>query len=1061
MELREYQKIIAQKIDRLFKGIGREERSFVGVKLPTGGGKSFIFMDQLIKFSEEYNKENPPKGDCISEVPVKYYAPLKDILTQTKINVVKYILIDEYVKKVKSEKKINEIGIEDVKSAIDMISERMLDKTGTKGRNREITKKIIDYMYSEKIESGKEPEKILREILTAELYLMTDNIEKLVESEFPNLEFICYQNLKDRESREQEFKESELSEQDLKELGLSEQNSKKDPVLIVWDEAHKAGAKEWIKKLKYIVKLFKNTKFLAITATPERDVDGIDPIEEFAKLFGYTVSELREKEYLASDMSLVTALNKKLVVKPEVINFDCMLDETIEYQNVKELVDRLRKKVENDSKKLEERQRKAIREGKKNIPEESKSEKNNYTRYLEVLLDFCQMCKLSGKLDFVKAHLSADNPKDMELLNFLNKPELSKNQMYLEYLKEKIDEIDNVEAEIHKEYQEWKSKKVKSIIDEVLQKREYLTHGKYICFVPTSNDANKTKGIMEKYKELMMGLLNLSDEQVLLTHSNTKVISSKQDEENSKRFMMNEESKDSIQVMVAMNKYTEGMHVDGIVAEFMCRQLLNNTSKTKNKEKDDPRITFLQMIGRCIYSIEPNEEITEVPVIFDIACNFMRYNDKLNNIFKLSANQEKFKEIYDKIVPKKTKTDIESVIDILQVLSNNEIDISSIDSKTTWSEFKKNIPKDKLNDVLDGIYYLTDIRITDDYKIGTKLISARKAFWHEETENKVSKGVKKYYNTATDKFFKTQTFEKLQRIGFFKDLEQNRDRTKVNEHGFVTGNCAELDGECQGLNIYSGNRYTLPNQIYGIPSFDVNGFSKRGVNIITSVRYNRYFFSYDPKTGEWTNLFTGKDEDLLGFDHNGNRVNPNCDMEFDQYGFNKDGIHIDTHCMYNKEGMCRKEIEVSERPEGHFPIRDILMGEYLPDVPEPRRSFEIEKKLIEWIVLFNSYSPIKRSEWYKAVIIENYEKKFGKNLSKEVLYRCKEYQESMAIINEEFIEISQDLDDEIRENDSKIERKKDEKQNAKSKRGKRNSEVSKKPQTNQASTDDESPGDDR
>ena len=291
-----------------------------------------------------------------------------------------------------------------------------------------------------------------------------------------------------------------------------------------------------------------------------------------------------------------------------------------------------------------------------------------------------------------------------------------------------------------------------------------------------------------------------------------------------------------------------------------------------------------------------------------------------------------------------------------------------------------------------------------------------------------------YYNTATDKFFKTQTFEKLQRIGFFKDLEQNRDKTKVNEHGFVTGNCAELDGECQGLNR---------------------------VNIITSVRYNRYFFSYDPKTGEWTNLFTGKDEDLLGFDHNGNRVNPNCDMEFDQYGFNKDGIHIDTHCMYNKEGMCREKIKVSERPEGYFPIRDILMGEYLPDVPEPRRSFEIEKKLIEWIVLFNSYSPIKRSEWYKAVIIENYEKKFGKNLSKEVLYRCKEYQESMAIINEEFIEISQDLDDEIRENDSKIERKKDEKQNAKSKRGKRNSEVSKKPQTNQASTDDESPGDDR
>ena len=35
MGLREYQKVIAEKIDRLFKGIGRDERSFVGVKLPS------------------------------------------------------------------------------------------------------------------------------------------------------------------------------------------------------------------------------------------------------------------------------------------------------------------------------------------------------------------------------------------------------------------------------------------------------------------------------------------------------------------------------------------------------------------------------------------------------------------------------------------------------------------------------------------------------------------------------------------------------------------------------------------------------------------------------------------------------------------------------------------------------------------------------------------------------------------------------------------------------------------------------------------------------------------
>ena len=97
MGLREYQKVIAEKIDRLFKGIGREERSFVGVKLPTGGGKTFIFMDQFVKFYEEYNKENPNEdNDCISRISVKYYSPLTGINLQTQIKISKYIILEEY-----------------------------------------------------------------------------------------------------------------------------------------------------------------------------------------------------------------------------------------------------------------------------------------------------------------------------------------------------------------------------------------------------------------------------------------------------------------------------------------------------------------------------------------------------------------------------------------------------------------------------------------------------------------------------------------------------------------------------------------------------------------------------------------------------------------------------------------------------------------------------------------------------------------------------------------------------------------------------------------------------
>lgn len=1002
MELREYQKEIARKIDELYNGIGREERNFVGVKLPTGGGKSFIFMDQLIKFSQKYNEENPPKN-CISEVPIKYYAPLNGINLQTQINVAKYIILEEYIKMFKSNNKISEIKNEDIKKAFDILSERMLDKAGKKGKKREQLKERINRAYSRRIKEGKKPEETLRRILTDTLFLIND-VEKIVKGEFPNLEFACYQ------------KKEKI-------------NPNADTRLVVFDEAHRTGAKEWGKNAKEMMQKLIKAKFLAITATPERDVDGKDPMEEFAILSEYSVSELRKRKYLAADMNLVTTLNQYLVVKPEVVTFDCMLDETIEYDKVKKLLDNLKEKVENDRKKHEERQRKAIKQNKK-IPDQTAKEKENYSKYLEVLLNFCNMCKLSGKLDFIKLHLSSDNPKDMELLKFIDKPEFDKNQINLEYLKEKIDEIDDENSEIHKEYKKWKMQKVKIIIEEVLKSRGYLNHGKYVCFTPLSDDTSKTKSIMEEHKKLMEYLLGLSDDDVLITHSNTEVISKKQDEENLKEFMIEREPDSPIQVMVAMKKFDEGLHVDGVVAEFMCRQIDETTNKRGKNGDEDPKTSFLQQLGRCIYSIDPNEEITELPFVFDLACNFMRYNERLNNMFIISDNQKKFRELYHKCIPKKIKPDIETVIDILQVLSENEIDISTIDSKTTWEEFEKNIPQEKLNEILDEIYFLTEMRIKPDYKIGNKLVSARNAFWHIETKNKTSGGIKKYYNASTDKIFKTQTFEKLQRIGFFKDMEKSPDFSKIDRYGFVIGDCANLDEGGFGLNIYTGSRYTAPNEQIGIPGFDINGFSKKGIHVKTAIRYNENFFSYNPKTGEWTNLFTGKDEDLLGFDHSGVRVNFDTDLEFDQYGFNRDGIHRDTHCRYNKEGLSRREIGISKRPEQAFPIRDILMGKYLLNVHEPERSDEIEKKLIEWTVLYRNYGAIKRSNWYKAVIEENYEKKFGKKLSKEVLDRCKECQKSMKLLNEELLEMSQDLDEEIRENSAEISRKEDEKQSA-------------------------------
>ena len=71
IKLRPYQKIATEKTDEIF-----EENRFASVILPTGGGKSFVALDQLMKHKEE---------------KILYLAPQNEILEQMKDYIIKYI----------------------------------------------------------------------------------------------------------------------------------------------------------------------------------------------------------------------------------------------------------------------------------------------------------------------------------------------------------------------------------------------------------------------------------------------------------------------------------------------------------------------------------------------------------------------------------------------------------------------------------------------------------------------------------------------------------------------------------------------------------------------------------------------------------------------------------------------------------------------------------------------------------------------------------------------------------------------------------------------------------
>ena len=252
---------------------------------------------------------------------------------------------------------------------------------------------------------------------------------------------------------------------------------------------------------------------------------------------------------------------------------------------------------------------------------------------------------------------------------------------------------------------------------------------------------------MNEFKTKITRIFKAKEKDVLMTHGNTSVISENESKNNLREFMIAPEKSDDALYMVAMNIFNEGLHVDGVIALEMFRQI----SESSNEEKEDPTTLFLQQIGRCIHSIRQGEVIEEPPIIFDFACNFMRFNERLNGLFKISENQTKFKTLFDecmKISKEKAKSkELEEIDEIpksnilgrtlgmMEALSKCGVDISNITKETTWGELSENLSSSDKQQVLNWIYVESGMRIDDSYKVGLYIISARNAFWHREVEN--------------------------------------------------------------------------------------------------------------------------------------------------------------------------------------------------------------------------------------------------------------------------------------------------------------------------------------
>ena len=308
IKLREYQKLTLNGVQFIF-----ENHRFAGVVLPTGAGKSFVSLAEMMEFQ---NKK------------IIYFAPQEEILRQFQMHIVKHIL---------NKSVINEKDVESMLSMNpDQRAEFLKDKIYNRGIN---IKEQLDALNRADI-SEDEKKQIIKSFLPRRTEKYNDIMEE-IQTVFPHLEMHCYQTLNGSEYDK-----------------LLEANAD----LVVLDELHRTGAETWQPLIKNFLDKNENAKILGVTATPVRDTvtissDGSrerdmeaakDMMLYMAKNFGgYTEEELHEKAYLASDMSVITAMQNRYVVEPRIVSFSFTLKETEQYKYVTEQLEMARQKDPN------------------------------------------------------------------------------------------------------------------------------------------------------------------------------------------------------------------------------------------------------------------------------------------------------------------------------------------------------------------------------------------------------------------------------------------------------------------------------------------------------------------------------------------------------------------------------------------------------------------------------------------------------------------------------------------------------------------------------------------
>ncbi|MBQ9298344.1 MAG: DEAD/DEAH box helicase family protein [Clostridia bacterium] len=872
IKLLDFQEKPRNNIEELYKSGKRSAAAVV----PTGGGKSFISMSVTEMMMDWFPTELTK--DAINNLELLYLAPNTGILYQYRLHIAENMIFNHYFDEYKNDNLINKDTIE---ASVKYILDRILpDKIGRLEYN-DVYQRVIE---ENKLLPEKDSQKIIEKIVSENLKnLQPTELEKAVLKAYPNFRFECYQN---------------LSNIDFKTL-----NAK----FVILDEAHRGGADTWIKELEKLIKSKKDSYFLSITATPERNSDDRSILTMIARNTGYTSDEILDSKYYASEYYLLDAIKDGRVINPKIVGFPCTLDESPEYFNiVNKIKDIQSKKPKNGS--ALDKQLYAYITIKNRMDEIIGKRVNNKT-----LSDEEWNIKKKG---LIEQTLKGNKEEGTEF---------NPNGKYIAFIPDSTKT--DLEQEDIKDLEEYKSKN-NVTEDDIKTKKSNLKSKRNVL-----NNINNLQKIFGK------------DIKTLIYHATN---TDRENDISLQQFGFLSSRNGGTKFIVTNKKLDEGVHVEDADGEIMLDVIQENK---KNKLSN----RFTQRFGRVIRAHKPDESLDElkIPIVYDYANNFMRnfellklngkcildYDQNATNtseffelaeivnknpksVMKREVKGEKFlefdlgvkkgsikfpnferkKEIYKKTASQRYNTLI-NVLEILEKYSiSKKIDLKSLPMDTIINddffkkyEFSKN-EIEKIKGELIDIGAITPN--SKEYDLGEDLTKVKKVFFGVENDFAMKKEILKDANNI----------EKLARLGVIylskseRILPEYKDIIDIN--GFIKPSLKILNNDRDlpdieflnkfvGLNIITGTNYYNDRDEYGcykpgtkddagndiggydIYGYDRYGFNKDGIHKLTGQKYNEKQFTRikNPDgTFKYINTITRKSSDVFGYDIDG--INP-------------------------------------------------------------------------------------------------------------------------------------------------------------------------------------------